>query len=292
MKKSILAILALPMIVASCSNQECEPIATGDHTMIVNARVANPTSRAGYSIDNLTEFALMVDNATAPTFNINTKIIHSAEGWNSYNGAPLLWDNGLNSVEVVAFAPYRDNVEMSTTDMAIEALADQSTEDAVLASDFLLMPLTSVTPTAANKNLDVVLGHKLAKLIINVKGAKAEINDLKINGLKLKGTLDLTTSEAPITLLEETAPILPFNNTGAYEAIVMPQGLNSDFTIAFKDGDEMYRWTYTGSGAIEGGRFYTINLEINKPDEVQLADDITVDNWNSSDESTYTKFEE
>ncbi len=292
MKKSIFAVLVLPMIAASCSDRECEPIATGDLTMTVNARVANHASRVGYDIENLTEFALIVDNGSAPSFNINTKIVHGTDGWTSFDGAPLLWDNGLNPVDVIAFAPYRDNVTMTTNSLSIEALANQSTEDAVLASDFLLMPRTSVKPTASDKNLNVVLAHKLAKLVITVKGTKEEINDLQINGLKLKGTLDLSAAQSPVTLIDETAAVVPFNNNGAFEAIVMPQDLDNNFSITFKDGDEMYRWTYTGTGALEGGRFYTVALEINKPNQVQLADAITAAGWNSTNESTYTKFEE
>lgn len=292
MKNSIIALMALPLIVASCSNQEFEPASTGDNIMTVDVQVKKTSSRAGYSTDNLTEFALMVDNQAAPSFNINTKIVKGAEGWAAYDGTPLLWDNGLNAVSAVAFAPYRDNVTMTTNDLAIEAKEDQSTEEAVLASDFLLMSKCTVTPTADNKNLNVVLSHKMAKLVITVTGTKTGISELAVNGLKVKGTVDLTAADAPVALAGEAASVTPFVNDGVYEAIVLPQDLNSDFTITFKDGDDMYRWTHTGSGKLASGFLYNINLEINKPNEVSLADNITVCNWNESGETSYFQFEE
>ena len=292
MKKSMIAIMALPLIAASCSNQENEPRIPGGVAMTVTAQVKQAASRAGYSIENLKEFALIVDNPTAPDFNINTRIEQSGNGWNAFDGTPLLWDTKLNTVEAVAFAPYRDNVTLSTTDLPIEVMADQSSEEAVLASDFLIMPKSTVTPTADNKTLNVVLSHKLTKLIITVKGGKEEIRDMKINGLKLRGTVDLSKQDAPLTLTGEAAPVVPYSNEGSYEAIVMPQTLSEDFTISFKDGDELYRWTYTGAGRISEGHMYAIGLEINKPAQVRLSDGITAGSWNNNGGSTYFTFEE
>lgn len=279
MKRLFIAMAALQMIISSCQSSSDEPTPSGAADIKILATVQTPVSRAGLTSENLTDFGLIVANAAAPTFSFNTKITGTAGNWAAADGTPLLWDNELNAVEALAFAPWHEGVTGSETALDVSVSADQSTEAAVAQADFLLMPKTTVDPKTTNEVLAVMLGHKMAKLVIKVDAAATE---MEIRGLKPGATIDLTTAAAPVTVTGETASITPYaagNNT--YEAIVVPQQLDSRFSIAFKVGENSYHWDYTGSAALAMGYQYTVNLSLAGGHAVQLAGNISCTDWNT-----------
>lgn len=279
MKRIFIAMAALPMIISSCQSAADDPTPSGATDIKIQATVQTPVSRAGLTSENLTDFGLIVNNGAAPTFSFNTRITGSAGNWAAADGTPLLWDNELNSVEALAFAPWREGVTGAETALDVSVAVDQSTEEAVAQSDFLLMPGTTVDPRTTNEVLAVTLGHKMAKLVINVDAAASE---MQIHGLRSGATVDLTSAAAPVTVTGEVAAITPCAaGTNTFEAVVVPQQLDSRFSIAFKVGENSYHWDYTGDAALAMGYQYTVNLSLAGGHAVKLAGNISCSDWNT-----------
>ena len=143
--KKIFYIIALGIALAGCSNNEDELLSTGsfpeDHVIRVITEVNEPLSRAGYDAMNLERFGLMIRNSENAAYNYHKQMVGSGSAWSTSDGQQMLWDAERTPVTMIAYAPFMSEATPDAS-LTVNALTNQSTEENVKSSDFLLMKAT------------------------------------------------------------------------------------------------------------------------------------------------------
>ena len=212
-KTTIVGVVAATAVICSCSNnEELIPKELLQDTRIEITTDVNGT-RACYTTTNLAGIGLCVSNIANPSYSYdNVKMTKGTDGWNS--PTTLLWQNSTQAVEMLAYAPYADEGANPTV------LANQSTEDGILASDFIAAYHPGFVPsaTATKTNAEVTwnmgkvalnMQHMMSKICItvhlgneyNANGVPATnpIATVCIEGSRLKGELTTITPETDMT---------------------------------------------------------------------------------------------
>lgn len=171
--KKIFYMIALGIGLAGCSNNEDELLSMGsfpeDHVIRVITEVNEPLSRAGYDAMNLERFGLMIRNSENAAYNYHKQMIGSGSSWSTSDGQQMLWDAERTPVTMIAYAPFMSEATPDAS-LTVNALTNQSTEENVKSSDFLLMKAT-VDPEqdlTADGKLKISLNHAMSKLIIKI----------------------------------------------------------------------------------------------------------------------------
>ena len=165
--KKIFYIIALGIALAGCSNNEDELLSTGsfpeDHVIRVITEVNEPLSRAGYDAMNLERFGLMIRNSENAAYNYHKQMVGSGSAWSTSDGQQMLWDAERTPVTMIAYAPFMSEATPDAS-LTVNALTNQSTEENVKSSDFLLMKAT-VDPEqdlTADGKLKISLNHAMS----------------------------------------------------------------------------------------------------------------------------------
>lgn len=164
MKKDFLILLSSAlMILASCSNEE-NGLEAGisSNEIRVTTEVTTPQSRAGYTTEALRQFGLIISSSTE-TFTYNNKRMSGGplEGWTT--DQTMYWAGTDMEHTVIAYAPYRDTSLDKQSKIDVKVATDQSTADAVMASDFIAMKKDAFIPSKhlTNSELLVKMNHIL-----------------------------------------------------------------------------------------------------------------------------------
>lgn len=304
MKKGLSSIPALALLtLASCSNEQDIPgMGNPSNEIRVTTEVSPLKSRAGYTTEQLREFGLIISSGNdAYTYNNKRMTGGPLEGWTT--DAAMYWENQNNPHTVIAYAPYRDAALDKESKVDVKALTDQSTADAVTASDFIAMKRPAFVPASdlVNNQLVVKMDHMLSKIFIKLNYPEAYANEDKtvnpVNDMKVQGMLtdalfdfaawDGSQESAALALngngvLEEITPFVLNHDAESrqvtYEFIVVPQE-QAYIGVSFVAGGTPYTWKYDNL-KLKSGEAITINLSVDKQG-VSLGGDVTVGEWSS-----------
>ena len=285
MKTKYLAFAVAAFMLASCSNDEdfVPQDNLKDTPITVTAGVAELTTRAGYDNTNLPEtFYLNIDQ-TGENYDYPNMLMTKGTG-NTYTPeTPMLWAGDAEDNYVLVKAA------TSTFDgsRALTAQADQSTADAVKASDHLYMSARPVTPSADGISVD--FSHIMSKVILTITlGDEFDSESNPITGVTFQGTVasndyfpengwqafaDDATATDIIPLCNGYTPIggTVTNATAEYEVILVQQTVaENTFTVQFNVGDRIFKWTSESAVTLESGYKYTLGLTAGK-DKVSSA---------------------
>ena len=270
--KKIFYIIALGIALAGCSNNEDELLSTGsfpeDHVIRVITEVNEPLSRAGYDAMNLERFGLMIRNSENAAYNYHKQMVGSGSAWSTSDGQQMLWDAERTPVTMIAYAPFMSEATPDAS-LTVNALTNQSTEENVKSSDFLLMKAT-VDPEqdlTADGKLKISLNHAMSKL-----------GDMAINGAVVNATCDLSAA-APVVVPAAdavVATVAPYKGTESCECILPPQKIAEGFSVNFSYDGKLYIWTAKEPIELEKGVEHTLTLNVNTT--VRLAAKIAR-NW-------------
>ena len=290
----ILISVALFAFVACNQNEEIPPVAPQvdlkDTPITVSAAVEGMLTRAGYDNTNLPETFYLSMDQTGENYDYPNMLMTKGTG-NTYTPeTPMLWagDAEDNYVLVKAATSSFDGSR------ALTAQADQSTADAVKASDHLYMSAKPVTPSADGISVD--FAHIMSKVILTITlGDEFDSESNPITGVTFQGTVasndyipengwqafaDDATATDIIPLCNGYTPIggSVTNATAEYEVILVPQTVaEGNFTVQFNVGDREFKWTSEDAVTLESGYKYTLGLTAGK-DKVELGD-ITAAPW-------------
>ena len=179
----------------------------------------------------------------------------------------MLWDAERTPVTMIAYAPFMSEATPDAS-LTVNALTNQSTEENVKSSDFLLMKAT-VDPEqdlTADGKLKISLNHAMSKLIIKITvngttdASMSKLGDMAINGAVVNATCDLSAA-APVVVPAADAVV----------ATVAPYK-GTEFSY---DG-KLYIWTAKEPIELEKGVEHTLTLNVNTT--VRLAAKIAR-NW-------------
>ena len=265
--KKIFYIIALGIALAGCSNNEDELLSTGsfpeDHVIRVITEVNEPLSRAGYDAMNLERFGLMIRNSENAAYNYHKQMVGSGSAWSTSDGQQMLWDAERTPVTMIAYAPFMSEATPDAS-LTVNALTNQSTEENVKSSDFLLMKAT-VDPEqdlTADGKLKISLNHAMSKLIIKIT---------------VNGTTDASMSKlGDMAINAVVATVAPYKGTESCECILPPQKIAEGFSVNFSYDGKLYIWTAKEPIELEKGVEHTLTLNVNTT--VRLAAKIAR-NW-------------
>lgn len=278
MKNKFYIMTALVISLTGCSNIEDGTQPTGnfpeDHVIRIVTEVNAPVSRAGYDASNLESFGLIIHNSENIAYDYNSQMVKSNNDWNTADGQQMLWDNARTPVTVVAYAPYISEASLDTP-LAINIQSNQTTEENVIASDFLLTK-SIVDPKqdlTADGRLKVTLDHAMSKLIIKVTvnngmedAAISKLGDMAVNGTIVGGICDLSVPE-PVFIPREdvvATTIAPYKGTDGYECILLPQTIIEGFSVNFSYDGKLYIWTAEEPIELQKGVEHTLTLNVNE----------------------------
>ena len=274
--KKIFYIIALGVGLAGCSNNEDELLSTGsfpeDHVIRIITEVNEPLSRAGYDATNLERFGLMIRNSENAAYNYHKQMVSSGNAWSTSDGQQMLWDAERTPVTMIAYAPYMSEAAPDAS-LAVNALTNQTTEENVKSSDFLLMKAT-VDPEqdlTADGKLKISLSHAMSKLLIKITvngttdAAMNKLGDMSINGAVVNGICDMSATVPMVVPAPDAvvATVAPYKGAESCECILPPQKIAEGFSVNFSYDGKLYIWTAEEAIELEKGVEHTLTLNVN-----------------------------
>ena len=274
--KKIFYIIALGVGLAGCSNNEDELLSTGsfpeDHVIRIITEVNEPLSRAGYDVTNLERFGLMIRNSENAAYNYHKQMVSSGNAWSTSDGQQMLWDAERTPVTMIAYAPYMSEAAPDAS-LVVNALTNQTTEENVKSSDFLLMKPTAEPEQdlTADGKLKISLSHAMSKLLIKITvngttdAAMNKLGDMSINGAVVNGICDLSATVPIVVPAPDAvvATVAPYKGTESCECILPPQKIVEGFSVNFSYDGKLYIWTAKEAIELEKGVEHTLTLNVN-----------------------------
>lgn len=210
----------------------------------------------------------------------NSKFTYSNSVWTP--DETIYWKDANTAADFYAYYPYSASANISAHPFSVQA--DQSTEDAFWASDFLWGKTANVSPTP--NTVSIQTNHSLSRIIVNIKPGEgftaeswaAATKAVKICDVKISATIDLSTGVASAT--GNAGEVIPLaaaetGTTISYKAMIVPQVVadNSKLVVVTVDGiDYVYRKGYTFSR----NTVHPFTVTVNKSGS---SVDVTIGEW-------------
>lgn len=320
--KTIFTMAALAAVLAGCSDNEDMTLHNNypaDGVIRMNVAVNDPRTRATYSDDNtLTDFRIIVDNPLNKNYTYNNILVNKS-GTDWIPATQMLWANENDEVTIIAYKSAVDapDYTIATTDVPVGIQTNQEADENMLKSDFLFFKQSRFVPDTdlSGGKVNIELQHVLSKLTLTIKlGTELNepdvpsdnpITELKINGTAIAGTINFNTAEntedgnvPSVTTTGAAGTVSPryieYNKAGdktqqgsvKYDCILIPQTVETGFTVSFKVGEKNYEWVSQKAVELQPCTAHTLTLLAGK--EVVLVGDITAGEWT---EGTSTNIE-
>lgn len=210
----------------------------------------------------------------------NAMFVYEDSKWLPENN--IYWKDKNTAADFYAYYPYSASVNISAHPFFVQA--DQSTEDAFWASDFLWGKATNVTPTPSS--VAIQTNHSLSSILVDIKPGSgftaaswaAAEKSVKICEVKTAATINLSTGVATAT--GNGGEIIPLyaaetGTTISYKAMMIPQVVadNSRLVVVTVDGTEyVYRKGYTFTPNTQHKFIVTVNKS-------GSSVDVTIGEW-------------
>lgn len=218
---------------------------------------------------------------------------------------PYYPDVKTQNIDIYAFAPrattYTGTDELTglTAQDVFTTKADQTAEADYRASDFVWGKLADRSaPTTAGTKQEIIMNHMLSKVNINIAaGDGVNFSSLAgakiyLNGVKLLGTVDLTTgavtlrtgtnaaSKVTLTTSTSTTGKLADTTTDCYtsSAVIIPQDIAAadDFIEIELSNGSTYKYKTTATTTFAAKTKYTYDIKLSVAG-IQLT--TTINNW-------------
>ncbi len=284
-----IAMAAVAMMFAACSNDDM-PIsgvdAMTDKPLMVNADVAELSTRSGMSTVDLETLGLSISNPVNSLYSYaNVKYTHNGSAFTPEGDVQPLWQNGTQEIIVSAWSPYIDADITNGYGFCVQA--DQRSEEAAKASDFLWVRET-VDPDGVQTDkkitynegaLNIAMQHAMSKLVVNINlGTELEqvtVTNVVVKKLENACQLDLTAGIMQAPAVSVKKDIQAYKETTAnagyaltYEAIFPPQKAPFDIMVELSDGRKFLH--ENAEFDFQSDWAYTLNLKVGK-EKVEAA---------------------
>ena len=276
-------MVAVTAIFAGCANDEDALLPNDslkDTPINVDVLVSGINTRAGYDADNLpTKFYLSIDQKDTKYDYTNVVMKYEGGSWVAYESADknaekkqLLWEGSEANVTVTA-ATFP--LPKASTSYALSVQTDQSTAEAVKASDHLYYYSNAITPSTGGISLG--LNHIMSKITVKLtlgteyeSSATNPITSVTAFGASTGATYSpgagtpwsAGSNVSKITLI----PSVEYNKaerTVTYEAILVPQTIAANtFGIEIRIGEQTYEWTSAETFKLTGGTNHTLEMTV------------------------------
>ena len=190
--------------------------------------------------------------------------------WQPGNGSYLVWDN--SNLKFQCWYP----ADGKNTFSKGYIQDDQSSAEAIAKSDYMTAEVTDLKEIPGDRQLDVTLERKTARLILNIQSFNNQFDasTTKVNHVRIVGkecTDDKETSTINIMPLQKGEGGI--NTT--YTALVAPGTTEGHLYFSADESTETPLVVKTAS--LEAGKSYTYNLTVGK--NTITVNDVTVADW-------------
>lgn len=206
--------------------------------------------------------------------NNGTSVNYTFNGtdWQPGNGSYLVWDN--SNLKFQCWYPADGKNDFSKGYIQ----DDQSSAEAIAKSDYMTAEVTDLKEIPGDRQLDVTLERKTARLILNIQSFNNQFDasTTKLNHVRIVGKECTDVNET------STINIMPLQkgeggiNT-TYTALVAPGTTEGHLYFSADESTETPLVVKTAS--LEAGKSYTYNLTVGK--NKITVNDVTVADWNT-----------
>ena len=278
------AMVAVTAIFAGCANDEDALLPNDslkDTPINVDVLVSGINTRAGYDNTSLpTMFYLSIDQKDTKYDYTNVVMKYEGGKWVAYESAAenaatiqLLWEGSKDNVTVTAATFH---LPEAPTSCSLNVQTDQSTAEAVKASDHLYYSSNAITPSE-NGTISIPLNHIMSKISVKLtlgteyeSSATNPITSVTAFGASTGATYSpgvetpwsKQSNVKKITLI----PSVKYNTnnrTVTYEAILVPQTIAANaFGIEIRIGEKTYEWKSADAFTLTGGTNHTLEMTV------------------------------
>ena len=205
------------------------------------------------------------NNGTSITYTYNK----DTNDWQPGSGNYLVWDKS----DLKFQCWYPADGKNSYSKGYIQE--DQSNATAIAKSDYMTAAVTNLTEIPGDRQLDVTLVRKTARLILNIQSFNDQFtDDTKVNHIRIASKASTDASET------STINIKPLQNGEGgkgttYTALVIPGEVEGKLYFTTEESTETPLVVKTGT--LEAGKSYTYNLIVGK-NKVTIGG-VTVAEW-------------
>ena len=190
--------------------------------------------------------------------------------WQPGNGSYLVWD--ASNLNFQCWYPADDKNSFSKGYIQ----EDQSNADVIAKSDYMTAEVTNLTEIPGNRQLEVALVRKTARLILNIQNFNDQFDDntTKVNHIRIASKASTDAGESSIVNIKPLQ-----NGEGGkgttYTALVIPGKVEGKLYFTTDESAETPLVVKTGT--LEAGKSYTYNLTVGK--NTITVNDVTVAKW-------------
>ena len=206
------------------------------------------------------------NNGTSITYTYNK----GTNDWQPGNGSYLVWD--ASDLKFQCWYP-ADGKNTSSKGYIQE---DQSNGTEIAKSDYMTAAVTNLTEIPGNRQLNVALVRKTARLILNIQSFNDQFdaNTTKVNHIRIASKASTDAGET------STIDIKPLQNGEGgigttYTALVIPGEVEGK--LYFTTDEDTEAPLVVKTGTLEAGKSYTYNLIVGK-NKVTIGN-VTVAEW-------------
>ena len=229
---------------------------------------SNPAAsdEAGQKSFNTGDVMGVSNNGTSITYTYNK----DTNDWQPGNGSYLVWD--ASDLKFQCWYP-ADGTNTFSKGYIQE---DQSNGTEIAKSDYMTAEVTDLKEIPGNRQLEVAMERKTARLILNIQSFNDQFDDntTKVNHIRIASKASTDAAET------STINIKPLQNGEGgigttYTALVAPGTTEGHLYFTSEESTETPLVVKTGT--LEAGKSYTYNLIVGK-NKVTIGD-VTVAEW-------------
>lgn len=193
----------------------------------------------------------------------------------------LYWKDNKTTANFYCYYPYKGSAS-NITKVEFSVQDDQSTQDAIKASDFLWGKSLNVAPS--ENPVEITSYHRVAKVVIRIKPGKGYTEemlaskDIKVCLSNLLTTANVNILDGTVNATGNKKDVTPSRSGDSWIAYVIPQSIeNSDLVKVQLDNNE---YILTGSVSFSANKVQECTLTINRTSE---GVNIGIGGWESSE---------
>ena len=228
---------------------------------------SNPAAsdEAGQKSFNTGDVMGVSNNGTSLNYTYN-----GTNDWQPGNGSYLVWD--ASNLKFECWYP-ADGKNTSSKGYIQE---DQSSTEAIAKSDYMTAAVTNLTEIPGNRQLNVALVRKTARLILNIQSFNDQFDasTTKVNHIRIASKASTDAGETSIINIKPLQSGEGGINT-TYTALVAPGEVEGKLYFSAEGTTETPLVVKTGT--LEAGKSYTYNLIVGK-NKVTIGN-VTVAEW-------------
>ena len=229
---------------------------------------SNPAAsdEAGQKSFNTGDVMGVSNNGTSITYTYNK----DTNDWQPGNGSYLVWD--ASDLTFQCWYP-ADGTNTYSKGYIQE---DQSNATEIAKSDYMKAEVTTLTEIPGNRQLNVALERKTARLILNIQSFNDQFDasTTKVNHIRIASKASTDAGETSIVNIKPLQEGEGGKGT-TYTALVMPGTIEANLYFEAEGTTETPLVVKTGD--LEAGKSYTYQLTVGK-NQVSVAG-ITVKDW-------------